>query len=179
MEIKYFDIEGPIEITPNIFKDERGYFFESYNNEIFKKLNIDTIFNQDNQSFSKKGVVRGLHLQKSPFEQAKLVRVLIGKVLDVAVDIRKESKTYGKYLMIELSSEKNNMLYIPEGFAHGYAVLEDSLFSYKCSNNYHKDSESGINPFDKTINIDWNIENPIISEKDLNLPYFGDFISPF
>lgn len=179
MFIEYFDIKGTFEIIPNIFKDERGYFFESYNNEIFKKLNINDNFNQDNQSFSKKGVVRGLHLQKRPYEQAKLVRVLSGKVLDVIVDIRKESKTYGEYLMIELSSEKNNMLYIPEGFAHGFVALEDSIFSYKCSNIYNKDSELGINPFDKTLNINWNIENPIVSEKDLNLPYFNEFITPF
>lgn len=166
MQINYFDIEGIIEIIPKKFEDNRGYFFESYNQNEFKKLNINDDFIQDNQSFSKKGVIRGLHLQKSPFEQAKLVKVLSGKVLDVAVDVRNNSKTYGQHIMIELSSEKNNMIYIPKGFAHGFITLEDTIFIYKCSNFYNKESEVTINPFDKDLNINWNINNPIISEKD-------------
>ena len=168
MKINYFDIEGLIEIIPKKFEDERGYFFESYNQNDFKKIGIIDDFIQDNQSFSKSGVIRGLHLQKPPFEQAKLVRVLIGKVLDVVIDIRKDSNTYGQHLIIELSSEKNNMFYIPKGFAHGFVTLEDSIFSYKCSDVYNKESEVSINPLDKDLNINWNIDNPIISEKDLN-----------
>jgi dTDP-4-dehydrorhamnose 3,5-epimerase len=179
MEIKYFNIEGIIEIIPKKFEDNRGYFFESYNYNEFKKINITDDFTQDNQSFSKKGVVRGLHLQKPPFEQAKLVRALNGKVLDVVVDIRSESKTYGKYLMIELSSEKNNMIYIPKGFAHGFVALEDSIFSYKCSNVYNKESEVSINPLDKDLNINWVVENPILSEKDIIGESFSNFITPF
>jgi dTDP-4-dehydrorhamnose 3,5-epimerase len=168
MKINYFDIEGLIEIIPKKFEDERGYFFESYNQNDFKKIGIIDDFIQDNQSFSKSGVIRGLHLQKPPFEQAKLVRVLIGKVLDVVIDIRKDSNTYGQHLIIELSSEKNNMFYIPKGFAHGFVTLEDSIFSYKCSDIYNKESEVSINPLDNDLNINWSIDNPIISEKDLN-----------
>ena len=177
MDINRFNIEGLIEIIPKKFQDERGYFFESYNQNEFKKININDNFIQDNQSFSKKGIIRGLHLQKPPFEQAKLVKVLSGKVLDVAVDIRNGSKTYGQYLMIELSSEKNNMLYIPKGFAHGFVSLEDVIFTYKCSNIYNKESEVSINPLDKDLNINWNIDNPIISEKDLIGVSFKDLIS--
>ena len=179
METNYFDIEGLIEIIPKKFEDNRGYFFESYNQNEFKKININDNFIQDNQSFSKKGVVRGLHLQKPPFEQGKLVRVLSGKVLDVAVDVRKDSKTYGQHIMIELSSEKNNILYIPKGFAHGFVTLEDSIFSYKCSNIYNKESELSINPLDKELNINWNIDNPILSEKDMIGLSLSNFITPF
>jgi dTDP-4-dehydrorhamnose 3,5-epimerase len=175
MKINYFDIEGLIEIIPRKFEDERGYFFESYNQNEFKKIDIIDDFVQDNQSFSKSGVIRGLHLQKPPFEQGKLVRVLSGKVLDVAIDVRKDSKTYGQHLIIEVSSEKNNMFYIPKGFAHGFVTLEDSIFSYKCSNTYNKESEVSINPLDKDLNINWSIDNPIISEKDLNGILFKDF----
>jgi len=179
MEINYFDIEGIIEIIPKKFEDNRGYFFESYNQNTFEKIGITDDFIQDNQSFSKKNVVRGLHLQKPPFEQAKLVRVVNGKVLDVAVDIRNGSKTYGKYISIELSSEKNNSLYIPKGFAHGFVALEDSIFSYKCSNIYNKESEISINPLDKDLNINWVIDNPILSEKDIiGLPFLN-FLTPF
>jgi dTDP-4-dehydrorhamnose 3,5-epimerase len=176
MDINRFNIEGLIEIIPKKFQDERGYFFESYNQNEFKKININDNFIQDNQSFSKKGIIRGLHLQTSPFEQAKLVKVLSGKVLDVVVDIRHGSKTYGQYLMIELSSEKNNMLYIPKGFAHGFLSLEESIFTYKCSNVYNKEYEISINPLDKDLNINWDINNPIISEKDLIGMSFKDFI---
>jgi len=179
MIIKDFFIKGLLEIIPDIYEDDRGYFFESYNQNEFKKININDEFIQDNQSFSKKGVVRGLHLQKPPFEQGKLVRVLSGKVLDVAVDVRNGSKTYGQYLMVELSSEKNNMFYIPKGFAHGFVSLEDSIFSYKCSNIYNKESEVSINPLDKDLNIDWGFENPILSEKDLTALSFKDFNTPF
>jgi dTDP-4-dehydrorhamnose 3,5-epimerase len=175
MIINTFNIEGLIEIIPKKFQDERGYFFESYNQNEFKKIGIIDNFTQDNQSFSKSGVIRGLHLQKSPFQQSKLVRVLSGKVLDVAIDVRKDSKTYGQYIIIEVSSEKNNMVYIPKGFAHGFVTLEDSIFSYKCSNIYNKESEVSINPLDNYLNINWTIDNPIISEKDLNGILFKDF----
>lgn len=179
MEVKYFDIEGIIEIIPKKFEDNRGYFFESYNQNGFKKMGINDEFTQDNQSFSKKNVIRGFHLQKPPFEQAKLVRVLSGKVLDVAVDIRKDSKTYGKHISVELSSEKNNMIYIPKGFAHGFVALEDSIFSYKCSNVYNKESEVSINPLDMDLNINWIIENPILSEKDIIGLSFSKFLTSF
>ena len=179
MEIKYFDIEGLIEILPKKYEDNRGYLFESYNEDEFKKININDDFIQDKQSFSKKGVIRGLHLQKKPFEQGKLVRIISGKVLDVAVDIRTNSKTYGQYVVIELSAEKSNMFYIPKGFAHGFVALENSIFNYKCSGIYNKESEVSINPLDKDLNINWGIENPILSEKDTFGLSFSEFTKLF
>ena len=179
MEIKYFDIEGLIEILPKKYEDNRGYLFESYNEDEFKKININDDFIQDKQSFSKKGVIRGLHLQKKPFEQGKLVRIISGKVLDVSVDIRTNSKTYGQYVVIELSAEKSNMFYIPKGFAHGFVALENSIFNYKCSGIYNKESEVSINPLDKDLNINWGIENPILSEKDTFGLSFSEFTKLF
>ena len=175
MQIRETSIAGLVELIPRVFNDERGMFFESYNEQIFKKLGLPTNFVQDNQSFSIKGVVRGLHFQKAPFAQGKLVRVISGKVLDVAVDIRPESPTFGKYEIFELSSEKNNIAYIPEGFAHGFAALEDSIFSYKCTNIYSKESEAGILWNDETLGIDWGVADPIVSEKDAILPTFKSF----
>ena len=172
MQIRETSIAGLVELTPRVFNDERGMFFESYNEQIFKQLGLPTNFVQDNQSFSIKGVVRGLHFQKAPFAQGKLVRVISGKVLDVAVDIRPESPTFGQHEIFELSSEKNNIAYIPEGFAHGFVALEDSVFSYKCTNIYNKESESGILWNDADLNINWGVENPIVSEKDAILPTF-------
>jgi len=172
MEVKETFIEGLIEIYPKIFKDERGFFLETFNKVAFEKAGIKTQFVQDNQSFSTKGVLRGLHYQKAPFAQAKLVSVISGKVLDVAVDLRPDSPTYGKHLTVVLEAEKRNMLLIPEGFAHGFVALEDSVFSYKCSNIYNKESESGIIWNDKDLNIDWEMKNPLVSEKDLLLPGF-------
>jgi dTDP-4-dehydrorhamnose 3,5-epimerase len=172
MQIRETSIAGLVELTPRVFNDERGMFFESYNEQIFKQLGLPTNFVQDNQSFSIKGVVRGLHFQKAPFAQGKLVRVISGTVLDVAVDIRPESPTFGKHEIFELSSEKNNIAYIPEGFAHGFVALEDSVFSYKCTNIYNKESESGILWNDADLNINWGVENPIVSEKDAILPTF-------
>jgi dTDP-4-dehydrorhamnose 3,5-epimerase len=172
MQIRETSIAGLVELTPRVFNDERGMFFESYNEQIFKQLGLPTNFVQDNQSFSIKGVVRGLHFQKAPFAQGKLVRVISGKVLDVAVDIRPESPTFGKHEIFELSSEKNNIAYIPEGFAHGFVALEDSVFSYKCTNIYNKESESGILWNDADLNINWGVEDPIVSEKDAILPTF-------
>ncbi len=170
MEIKETFIEGLIEIYPRIFKDDRGFFLETYNKSIFEKAGIKTDFVQDNQSFSTKGVLRGLHFQKEPYAQAKLVSVISGKVLDVAVDLRKGSPTFGKHYSVILEAEKRNMFLVPEGFAHGFVALEDSVFSYKCSNIYNKESESGIIWNDKDLNIDWGYANPLVSEKDQVLP---------
>ncbi len=173
MEIRETFIDGLIELYPKIFKDERGFFLETYNKVSFEKAGIRTTFVQDNQSFSTKGVLRGLHYQKAPFAQAKLVSVLFGKVLDVAVDLRKGSPTFGKHFSVLLDAERRNMLLVPEGFAHGFVALEDSMFSYKCSNNYNKEAEAGIIWNDKDLNIDWGFANPLVSEKDLVLPTFS------
>lgn len=175
MEFKITSIEGLIEIFPRVFEDERGYFFESYQYEAFKKNGISEVFVQDNQSFSTKGVLRGLHLQNTPYAQGKLVRVISGKVLDVAVDIRPNSSTYGKYQSFVLSAEKQNMVYVPPGFAHGFVTLEDAIFSYKCTNYYNKASESGIIWNDADLGIDWGIAHPNVSEKDEELPTFKEF----
>jgi len=172
MEVRETFINGLLEIYPRIFKDERGYFLETYNKIAFEKAGIHTSFIQDNQSFSTKGVLRGLHFQKPPFAQAKLVSVISGRVLDVAVDLRKDSPTYGKHATVILDSEKRNMFLVPEGFAHGFIALEESVFSYKCSNIYNKESEAGIIWNDKDLNIDWGFANPIVSEKDVVLPSF-------
>lgn len=161
------------EIEPTIYSDNRGSFFESFNKEKFKKeTGLDIDFIQDNQSFSKKGVIRGLHMQKGLHGQSKFVRVLQGKVLDVAVDLRKDSKTYGEYHSVILSKENNKQLFIPKGFLHGFATLEDdTIFAYKCDNYYHKESEFGIIYNDPTLNIDWMLrkEEVILSENDLIL----------
>lgn len=172
MQIRETSIAGLVEIIPRVFQDDRGFFFESYNEELFKKLGLPTNFVQDNQSFSIKGVVRGLHFQNAPFAQGKLVRVISGRVLDVAVDIRPESPTFGKHEVFELRSDTNNMAYVPEGFAHGFVALEDSVFSYKCTNIYNKGAESGLLWNDPDLGIDWGVENPIVSEKDIILPTF-------
>jgi dTDP-4-dehydrorhamnose 3,5-epimerase len=170
MQIRETSIAGLVEIVPRVFEDDRGFFFESYNEALFKKLGLPTNFVQDNQSFSIKGVVRGLHFQNEPFTQGKLVRVISGRVLDVAVDIRPDSPTFGKHEVFELRSDTNNMAYVPGGFAHGFVALEDSVFSYKCTNVYNKGAESGILWNDPDLGIDWGIENPIVSEKDMILP---------
>ena len=159
-------------IKPAVFFDDRGHFFESFNAETWKKEGFKNQFVQDNQSFSKKGVVRGLHFQAAPFAQGKLVRVISGKVLDIALDLRPESPTFGKYELFELDAENGNMVYIPEGFAHGFAALEDSVFHYKCTGSYNKASEGGLRWNDPYLNIQWGIENPIVSEKDQILPTF-------
>jgi len=172
MQIRETSIAGLVEIFPRVFQDDRGFFFESYNEELFKKLGLPTNFVQDNQSFSIKGVVRGLHFQNAPFAQGKLVRVISGRVLDVAVDIRPDSPTFGKHEVFELRSDINNMAYVPEGFAHGFVALEDSVFSYKCTNVYNKGAESGLLWNDPDLGIDWGVENPIVSEKDIILPTF-------
>ena len=163
-------------ISPKIFRDDRGYFFESFNKHMFQKeTGIQVDFVQDNQSKSSKGVLRGLHFQTQPFEQAKLVSVICGSVLDVCVDLRRKSQTFGKHFSIVLDDVEKKQLFIPKGFAHGFLVLEnDTIFSYKCDNYYHKDSERGIIYNDKTLNIDWNTneEDLILSDKDVVLPTF-------
>ncbi len=167
------DIEGLYAITPKVFGDERGYFLETYHFEEFKEEGLDMVFVQDNQSMSKKGVLRGLHFQKS-FPQGKLVRVISGEVYDVAVDLRKDSKTFGKWHGIVLSGEKKNMFYVPEGFAHGFLVMSETAeFTYKCTNYYHPEDEGGIAWDDETLAITWPImENMevVLSEKDKKHP---------
>lgn len=163
-------------IEPTIFNDERGYFFESYSQKKFEELTgLSPQFIQDNQSKSTYGVVRGLHQQLAEHAQAKLVRVLQGKVLDVAVDVRPGSVTYGEHVAVELSAENHLQLFVPRGFLHGFAVLSDeATFFYKCDNLYNKESEDGIYPLDKTINVDWQIpsEKIILSDKDVNARAF-------
>lgn len=167
-------IEGVYIIEPTVFGDERGYFFESYNEEHFRsETGIDVHFVQDNESRSKRGVLRGLHFQKKPYAQAKLVRVVQGKVLDVVVDIRKESPTFGKHIAVELSGDNHRQLFIPKGFAHGYVVMEDdTVFQYKCDEFYHPEAEGGIAWNDPDIGIDWGVaESDItLSEKDKRHP---------
>lgn len=181
MQIIHTPIEGLVILEPRIFHDTRGYFYESYNQQKMKELGIDTIFVQDNQSYSQKGVIRGLHFQKPPFAQAKLVRVIKGKVLDVAVDIRKSSPTYGQHFSIILTGENHRQFLIPEGFAHGFVALEDdSIFTYKCSQFYHKEAEMSIRYNDPTLNINWGLdETPIMTEKDLCGVLFDQFNTPF
>lgn len=176
--------EGPIQglkiIQPAVFGDDRGYFFEAYNQAKLSSLGFDVRFKQDNVSKSSKNVLRGLHFQNHPFAQGKLVQVLQGAVIDVAVDIRKSSKTYGQHFAIELNDRNNLLFYIPEGFAHGFLTLEDNtLFSYKCTEVYDKESEGSIIWNDSNLNIDWGAENPIVSEKDQEAPAFDSFQSRF
>ncbi|WP_026632569.1 dTDP-4-dehydrorhamnose 3,5-epimerase [Dyadobacter alkalitolerans] len=163
-------------IRPNIFHDDRGHFFESFNLDSWKKQGLTGEFVQDNQSFSKKGVVRGLHFQSAPHAQGKLVRVISGRVLDLALDLRPDSPTFGKYELFDLDGVSGAMVYIPEGFAHGFAALEDSVFHYKCTAQYNKASEGGLVWNDPTLNIPWGIENPIVSEKDQLLPVFEEIL---
>ena len=169
-------------IEPNVYADDRGYFLESYKKDKFDELIGKSSFVQDNESKSSKGVLRGLHFQNPPFDQAKLVRCIEGKVLDVAVDIRKGSKTYGKHVALELSGENKRQLFIPRGFAHGFLVLSQSaIFAYKVDNNYAPEHEAGINWNDPKLNIKWNIDESkiLVSNKDANHPFFIDFESPF
>lgn len=167
-------------IKPKVFEDSRGHFFESFTTKSFSEKNIDADFVQDNQSLSQKGVLRGLHFQAPPYGQGKLVRVIKGAVLDVVLDIRKKSATYGQHFTIELNEENKTILWIPEGFAHGFSTLADNtIFAYKCTNYYFKDSEGCISWNDNSLGINWNIENPTISEKDMQGLSFAEFISPF
>ncbi|MBO7276880.1 MAG: dTDP-4-dehydrorhamnose 3,5-epimerase [Bacteroidales bacterium] len=180
MKILQTELPGLLIIEPDVFRDERGYFCETYNQQKLSQLGFNQTFVQDNESMSSKGVLRGIHFQKPPFAQAKLVRVVRGSIIDFAVDLRKGSPTYGKYKAVELDSETKRMLYLPEGFGHAFVSLEDNtIFSYKCSNFYNKESESGILWSDEDLNIDWKIDNPILSDKDKILGKLKDFDSPF
>lgn len=175
-------IEGPVILEPRVFSDTRGYFFESFRQEEFDREVGPTQFVQDNESRSVRGVVRGLHFQKPPFTQAKLVRVVRGTVLDVAVDIRKGSPTFGQHIAVELSEENHRMLFIPHGFAHGFSVLSDvAVFQYKCDNYYAPQAEGAIAWDDPALNIDWRIakDERILSEKDAHHPLLSDADIPF
>ena len=181
MKVEKTTLEDCLLITPSLFKDERGTFSETYNKEVFHKhtgLSVD--FVQDNQSISRFGVLRGLHYQVGDMAQAKLVRVIEGSVLDIVVDLRKGSATFGKHYSVVLDAEKRQQLFVPRGFAHGFVTLsEKSIFAYKCDNYYDKDSESGIIYNDATLSLDWHLSKDdfIISEKDLALPSFKEAIS--
>lgn len=180
MQINKTPIADLLIVQPKVFEDERGHFFESYNKSIFDHQGIDVNFVQDNQSLSQAGVLRGLHFQNPPYAQGKLVRVIKGSVLDVAVDIRKKSPTYGNHFDILLSEKNKTMLWIPGGFAHGFLTLEnDTIFSYKCTNYYNKASEDCILWNDSDISINWKIDAPVLSEKDIQGKIFKDFTSPF
>lgn len=177
-------IETPIKdlfiIKPKVFEDSRGHFFESYTSKSFLEKNIQANFVQDNQSLSQKGVLRGLHFQAPPYTQGKLVRVIKGAVLDVALDIRKNSSTFGQHFSIELSEQNKTMLWVPEGFAHGFSTLEnDTIFSYKCTNYYNKESEGCVLWNDSSLAIDWKTENPTLSDKDKMGIALSNLISPF
>lgn len=182
MEIIKTNIDGPLIIEPKIFNDSRGYFFESWTqrgyDDIIGKIN----FVQDNESKSTRGVIRGLHFQLPPFAQSKLVRCVLGSVLDVIVDIRKGSATYGRHVSVMLSADNHRQLFVPKGFAHGFAVLSDeAIFQYKCDNYYAPQADAGISLLDRSLGIDWGIpiHEAIISEKDRNRPTLEEFDSPF
>lgn len=177
MQIKPLSLQGVYLITPDRYPDSRGYFFETFNFDKLVATGIfpsETSFCQDNESFSKKGVIRGLHFQREPYAQGKLVRVPLGKVIDVAVDLRKDSPTYRQYLMQELDDITKNLIWIPAGFAHGFAAIEDSIFSYKVSGKYMPSHDSGVRWDDPTLAIPWPIADPIVSEKDKRLPIFEE-----
>lgn len=182
MEVIKTDIEGVVIIEPRIFADSRGYFFESYSKREFDEKVRSVDFVQDNESCSSYGVMRGLHFQAPPFTQSKLVRCVKGRVLDVAVDIRKGSPTYGQHVAVELSEDNHRQFFVPRGFAHGFAVLSDiAVFQYKCDNYYAPEADGGISIQDTSLGIDWLIDpsKAILSEKDLRHPLLKDFDSPF
>jgi len=182
MKLEQTYIKDLILLKPSIFEDERGYFFEAYNKSKLVDLGIAIEFVQDNQSFSKKGTVRGLHYQNPPYAQTKLVRVLEGEIMDVAVDLRKDSPTFGKHFSVLLTSENKKQLLVPQGFAHGFSVLsETAVVLYKCDQYYNKESEGGILYDDNSLNIDWgmNLKDAIVSEKDTILPNLANCNSQF
>ena len=180
MEVIKTEIDGLLIIKPKVFGDARGYFFESYNKDSFTDAGIDIEFVQDNISKSKKNTIRGFHYQIGEHAQGKLCKVIYGKVLDVAVDLRFGSPTYGKHFSFELSEENHAQVWIPKGFAHGFSVLSDeAIFSYKCTALYSKDDERAIIFNDPNLNIDWKIEHPIISEKDIKAPFFKNIEKEF
>ncbi len=179
MEIKELNLKGCFTLQPAIYRDDRGLFFESFNKRRFKtKTGIDIDFVQDNQSISARGVLRGLHYQKDQYAQAKLLRVIKGSVLDVAVDLRPDSSTFGEHIAVELSEQNNVQLFIPRGFAHGFLALEDNtVFTYKCDNYYNADWEAGIRFDDPQLDIDWpknRLQEIKLSKKDLSLPFLKD-----
>ncbi|MBP5995693.1 MAG: dTDP-4-dehydrorhamnose 3,5-epimerase [Crocinitomicaceae bacterium] len=176
MKIEQTPIKDLQIIIPTVFTDERGYFFEAYHQQKLEDLGLSIDFIQDNQSFSQKGTIRGLHYQNPPYAQSKLVRVLSGEIIDVAVDLRKDSPTFGRHFSILLSAENQKQLFIPQGFAHGFSVLsETATILYKCDQVYHKESEGGIRFDDAELNIDWGVEvqSAVVSEKDMALPSLG------
>lgn len=178
MDFSKTPIEGLIVITPKVFADNRGYFFESYNKRAWAEAGITADFVQDNESFSSQNTLRGLHFQKPPFAQAKLVRVLEGAVWDVAVDLRKNSPTFGQWFGVELSAENKKQFFIPRGFAHGFSVLtETAKFAYKCDNFYNKESEGAVRFDDPNLGIDWkiNLSKAVLSDKDLKNPSFAAY----
>ena len=181
MEVIKTAIEGPVIIEPRIFEDSRGYFFESFSQREFDEKVAKITFVQDNESKSSYGVMRGLHFQRPPFTQSKIVRCVLGKVLDVAVDIRKGSPTYGQHVAVELSEDNHRQFFIPKGFAHGFVVLSDeAVFQYKCDEFYHPEADAGISILDDSLGIDWRIkDNVILSDKDTKHPLLKDFDSPF
>ena len=182
MNVIHTDIKDVVIIEPRVFKDARGYFFESYSKKEFDEKVRPVDFVQDNESCSAKGVLRGLHFQMPPYTQSKLVRCVKGAVLDVAVDIRKGSPTYGCHVAVELTESNRLQMFIPRGFAHGFAVLSDiAVFQYKCDNFYHPEADGGISVLDPSLGIDWRIsvENAILSEKDTKHPLLSEFNSPF
>lgn len=182
MELIKTDIEGVVILEPKLFTDSRGYFFESYSKREFDVKVRPIDFVQDNESCSARGVMRGLHFQRPPFAQSKLVRCIRGAVLDVAVDIRKGSPTYGRHVAVELTEENRRQFFIPRGFAHGFAVLSDTaVFQYKCDNFYAPQADGGISILDGSLGIDWRIDtaDAILSDKDTRQPLLADFDSPF
>jgi dTDP-4-dehydrorhamnose 3,5-epimerase len=180
MQVQTISIDGPFIIKPSIFSDSRGYFYESYNEFNYKNSGIQFNFVQDNQSCSQKGTIRGLHFQAPPFDQGKLVRVIKGAVVDVVVDIRKNSPTYGKHFSVELNEDNHLQFWIPPGFAHGFETLADNtIFLYKCTNVYNKASEGGLLWNDPELGIQWQTKQALVSEKDELLPLFKNFNSPF
>ena len=182
MNVIKTDIEGVVIIEPRVFSDARGYFFESYNKEVFDREVGRVDFVQDNESRSTRGVMRGLHFQRPPYAQAKLVRCVRGAVVDVAVDLRKGSPTYGRHVAVELTEENHRQFFIPRGFAHGFAVLSDvAVFQYKCDNYYHPEADGGISIVDPSLGIDWRmaIGEAILSDKDRRHPRLEEFETPF
>jgi dTDP-4-dehydrorhamnose 3,5-epimerase len=180
MEVKQHALAGVVEFKPRVFGDARGAFFESFSARLMEDAGVHENWVQDNQSRSERGVLRGLHFQRPPHAQAKLVRVAQGRALDVIVDLRRSSPTYGQHLQVELDATRYNMLYVPVGFAHGFVALEDdTLFLYKCSDYYQPSAEGGILWNDPALNIQWGIDNPKVSDKDQILPVLQGFESPF
>jgi len=181
MKVIETNIPGLLEITPNVYEDDRGYFYESFNKEIYEGIGISSEFVQDNQSLSHTGVLRGLHFQNPPFAQGKLVRVVTGAVLDIVLDIRKGSPTYGQHHSVELTEENKKLFWVPPGFAHGFKVLRDNtIFSYKCTNGYNKESEGSVRFNDPALGIDWgDLSNPLLSQKDIEAPLFSELDTQF